>query len=237
MIRHETLEWTDGQTPMRGTLVRDDGLTAPAPGILIAPAFGGTGPVEEERAELLARAGYVVLLGDYYGGGKKAANPAEASSLMQGVEAQRPVLAERMKAALEALAAQDSVDATKLGAMGFCYGGKAVLDLARAGVDLSVAGALHGVLDAPPQATQKIKASVLVMHGWDDPLAKPEAVLALAKELTEAGADWQILAFGHTGHAFTNPAAASPENGMAYKTEASERAFAALDRLFAEKLR
>ncbi|MCA2010702.1 dienelactone hydrolase family protein [Cereibacter sphaeroides] len=237
MIRHETLEWTDGAITMRGTLVRDEGVTAPAPGILIAPAFGGTGPVEESRAELLAGDGYVVLLGDYYGEGKKAGSPAEASSLMQGVEAQRPVLAERMTAALEALAAQDVVDASRLGAMGFCYGGKAVLDLARSGADIKVAGALHGVLDAPPQATQPIKASVLVMHGWDDPLAKPEAVLALAKELTEASADWQILAFGHTGHAFTNPAAASPENGMAYRTEAAERAFAALDRLFAEKLR
>ncbi|MCA0204933.1 MAG: dienelactone hydrolase family protein [Proteobacteria bacterium] len=236
MIQRETLEWTDGTISMRGTLLRDDDLQGPAPGILIAPAYAGTGPVEEERAEFLARAGYVVLLGDYYGEGKRAADAEEATALMFGVEGQRPVLAKRMTAALAALAAQDCVDETRLGAMGYCYGGKAVLDLARSGADLAVAGSLHGVLDPPPQPTQAIKASVLVMHGWDDPLAKPEAVVALAQELTAAGAEWQLLGFGQTGHSFTNPRANSPESGMAHSAAATQRAYAALDRLFAEKL-
>lgn len=236
MIQRETLEWNDGTTAMRGILLRDDDLQEPAPGILIAPAYAGTGPVEEERAEFLARSGYVVLLGDYYGAGKRTTDPEEATALMFGVEGQRPVLARRMAAALAALAAQESVDATRLGAMGYCYGGKAVLDLARSGADLAVAGSLHGVLDAPPQPTQPIKASVLVMHGWDDPLAKPEAVVALAQELTAAGAEWQLMGFGQTGHSFTNPRANSPESGMAYSAAATQRAYAALDRLFAEKL-
>ena len=220
-------------TPCHGYLALPGG-DGPVPGVLVTPAFGGLGPLERAAADRLAGMGYAALGVDYYGHGTHTTVREEAAKLMAELNGDRPLLAARMQAALAALAGHERVDAARLGAIGFCFGGKAVLDLARSGADFRAGVSLHGVYDAPPAGSRRMQASILVLHGWDDPLCPPEATVGLAQELTEHCADWQILSFGHTGHAFTNPKASAP--GMGYSESATERSWAAMARFFAEKL-
>lgn len=222
-----------GGTPCHGYLALPE-AEGEVPGVLVTPAFGGLGPQERAAADRLAAMGYAALGVDYYGHGQRTADRAQASALMAGLNGDRPLLAARMRAALDALAGVARVDAGRLAAIGFCFGGKAVLDLARSGADFRAGVSLHGVYDAPPAGSETMRASMLVLHGWDDPLCPPEAMVGLAQELTEHCADWQILSFGHTGHAFTNPAADRP--GMAFSDSANARSWAAMERFFAEKL-
>lgn len=236
MIRVVPHIYTDGTDTFIGKLSWDDQTDHQRPGILIAPAFGGLGPFEEERARELAALGYAVLAVDYYGDGKRAADEAEAFALMGQLEADRPLLARRMNAALETLKAQELVDANRVGAMGYCFGGKCVLDLARSGAQFEAVVSFHGVYNPPGAERRKIAPSALVLHGWEDPLAQPSQLMELTAELTETCDDWQVLAFGHTGHAFTNPNARAPEAGMVYSEDATRRSWRAMTDFFEEKL-
>lgn len=225
------LTYTDGTTTMVGRVFHDPAHGDTQPGLLLAPAFAGPGPLEMQRAQDLAAMGYTVLVVDYYGDGRHTTDREVAVQWMANLNQNRPVLALRMNAALDALKAQPAVDADRTGALGFCLGGKAVLDLARSGADTRAVVPIHGLFDAPP-TVKDYRAAVLVLHGWDDPLAKPEAFIELTQELTTHCADWQTLAFGHTGHSFTNPNANMPDAGMAY----SERAFARSWRILSDFL-
>lgn len=219
-----------------GTVSRDTSITGPRPGVLVGHAFGGQGVFDTEKAEDLARLGYVAIAIDMYGKGRRANSPDEAVALMRELTGNRPVVAQRMQMWLGVLAGLPDVDAARLGAIGFCFGGKCVLDLARAGVDLRGVVSFHGVLDAPKgAATGPMPASVLVLHGWDDPLATPAQFCELGAELTARGADWQMMAYGDTGHAFTNPAAKEPDEGMLFNPRTNARAWAAMAAFFEEK--
>jgi len=220
-----------------GTVSRETSLTGPRPGVLVAHAFGGQAAFDTDKAEDLARLGYVAIAIDMYGRGRRANNPAEASALMYEVTDDRPVVAKRMQMWLGVLAGLPEVEPTRMAAIGFCFGGKCVLDLARSGADLRAVVGFHAVLDAPETVAQTpMRASVLVLHGWDDPLATPTQFCALGAELTGRGADWQMMAYGDTGHAFTNPAAQAPEDGMMYKPRSNARAWAAMTAFLAERL-
>ncbi|NIZ14530.1 dienelactone hydrolase family protein [Phaeobacter sp. HF9A] len=235
-MRSESFSYRDGDDECIGHLVWDESRKTPAPGVLIAPAFGGLGVFERDRAAELAELGYVALAVDYYGNGTRAETPEEAQALMAEITADRRVLARRMVAAYEALADLPEVDENRIAATGYCLGGKAVMDLARTGAGIRACIPQHGVYDAPNFPTEQMQAAVLVLHGWDDPLSPPDALSALAQELTQHCTDWQVLGFGHTGHAFTNPKAQNPEGGMMYSARASTRAWAALTGFLAEKL-
>lgn len=150
----------------------------------------------------------------------------------------RTVLARRIRAALGALTRHPHVDAQRTAAVGYCFGGLCVLDLAR-NVPAGLRGvvSVHGLLHAPQRRSQPpITAKVLVLHGYDDPMAPPEHLRALATELSEAGADWQVHAYGGTMHAFTNPQAAAPERGLAYNPAAARRARVAMTDFLEEAL-
>ncbi|QBF33740.1 dienelactone hydrolase family protein [Thalassococcus sp. S3] len=234
-IKQSTLGYAHDELQFEGQLfTHADQKTRP--GILVAPAFGGLGPLEIDYARRLADLGYVTLAVDYYGDAARVETQPEAYALMRAVEADRPVLAKRMQAAMTALQAQSDVEDGRIGAMGFCFGGKAVLDLARSGAPIKACVPIHGVYDAPPDPAQAMPGSVLVLHGWDDPLATPEQLTALAAELTVVCDDWQVLGFGGTGHAFTNPGAQSHDAGMGYSARASDRAWTALTKFFDETL-
>ena len=220
-------------TPCHGYLALPAAPEA-LPGVLVAPAFFGLSDKERAVCDRLAEAGFAALGVDYYGEGTLAGSREEAAGLMAALQKDRATLAARMQAALAALKAVPEVDADRTAAMGYCFGGKAVLDLARTGAAFRACISLHGVYDAPPSGSAAMQPSVLICHGWDDPLCPPDATVGLAAELTEHCEDWQILAFGHTGHGFTNPQAASP--GMAYSANAERRSWAAIMALFAETL-
>ncbi|WP_420568589.1 dienelactone hydrolase family protein [Thalassovita sp.] len=229
------ITYSDGRTQMVGRVFHDPLLGNVLPGLLLAPAFAGPGPLEMLRASEMAAKGYVVLVVDYYGDGRHTTEREIAFQWMSGLNDERPELARRMNAALDALKALPNVDESRTAAMGFCLGGKAVLDLARSGADTRAVIPIHGLFDAPPQV-QDYKAAALILHGWDDPLAQPDDFMALTQELTAHCPDWQTLAFGHTGHSFTNPNAQMPETGMAFSPRADARTWRILTDFLTEQL-
>jgi dienelactone hydrolase len=149
---------------------------------------------------------------------------------MNGLLGDRPQLQGRMCHVLDLARRQPEADFERIAAIGFCFGGLCALDLARTGADLRGAAAFHGLLTPPGNLDgTAIAAKVIVFHGWDDPMAPPAHVEALGRELSAAGADWQIHAYGGTMHSFTNPRAADPASGLAYNATAAERAWRSLD--------
>ncbi|SFI62389.1 dienelactone hydrolase family protein [Jannaschia pohangensis] len=195
-------------------------------GLLIAPAFAGLRDFEMAQADLWATKGYDVLAVDYYGDGWRTEDSAEAATKMATVQSDRPAFLRRMQAALSEVRGWG---AARVGAFGFCLGGKAVLDLARSGQGDAIV-TLHGVFDAPGTPTVAMPP-VLLCHGWADPLATPAQFGVLAAELEEHCADWQALCLGRTEHAFTNPG--RPDG---YVERSARRSFAATEAFLAEKL-
>lgn len=210
-------------------VVVDSAVSVLLPGILLLPNVLGTKEADFAYAEKVAALGYAVLVVDVYGQGKRTTradpDPARYMAEMNG---DRGLLRDRLLSAHALLKGLDAVDAARTAAIGFCFGGKCVLDLARAGADMAGGVSLHGVYDAPPFPNVDISAKLLVCHGWDDPIAPPAATVALAQELTAAGCDWQIHAYGHTGHAFTDESVNMPEKGLAYSADADRRSFRAM---------
>ncbi len=229
-IDRQTVGYEAGGKAYESLAVWDDAITGPRPAVLVAPTFMGRSAFEEGKAEKLAALGYVGFAVDIFGVDTRPSNLDEAMAAMTVLNGDRAKLAQVMTAALEQVQALDMVDAAQAAAIGFCFGGKCVLDLARTGAGLKGVVPFHGLFDAPPFETAPIiKAKVLALHGWDDPLAKPEAVLALAAELTAKKADWQLHAYGHTQHGFTNPN--RPEM---YRPDADRRSWQALENFLAE---
>lgn len=235
MIQTATVTYSDSAQSFEGFVAWDDQSHEDRPGVLIAHAFGGLSDFEKNKAIELAKLGYVGFAIDIYGKGIRATNNEDARELMSTLNNDRSLLLKRIQLALSTLKRQDLVDNENIAAIGFCFGGKCVLDLARSGEAIKGVVSFHGVYDPPNiNLKTKINCSVLALHGWDDPLSKPDQTIALAKELTEREADWQILSFGHTGHAFTNPKAQRPEQGAFYHPQSSQRAWKAMIRFFDE---
>lgn len=229
MIRAEPIIYDGPGGTFEGTISWDDTIEGERPGVLVSHAFGGQATFDTDKAERLAGLGYVGLALDMYGRGVRASTPEESYELMGVLTEDRSLLSDRINRAHEVLSEHPLVDASRTGAIGFCFGGLCVLDLARSGSNVLGVASFHGIFTPPDSAgSGPISASVLALHGWDDPLAPPEDAGALAAELTERGADWQILALGNTGHAFTNPAAQAPEMGMQYSKAADRRAWRAM---------
>jgi len=234
-IQTQTIEYKDGDVVLEGYFAWDDTNSDRRPGVLIAHAWAGRSEFEEGKAESLAELGYAGFALDLYGKGMRGSNAEENTALMQPLLDERITLQRRMTLALEQIRKQEIVDDSRVAAMGFCFGGLSVLYLARTGAELSGVASFHGLFNPPGNtADNKIIASVLVMHGWDDPMAKPDQVLALAEELTAMGADWQIHGYGNTMHAFTNPAANDPGFGTVYNERADRRSWQSLQLFLAE---
>lgn len=210
-----------------------------APGILVCHAWSGRSDFEDNRARDLAEQGYTALAIDLYGVGVRGTNKETCAQLMAPFMADRSLLQAQMRDWLKLLEDHMAVDAQKTAAMGFCFGGLCALDLARSGCDLQGAVSFHGLLGAPvrqDEVNHRIAARVLAMHGWDDPMATPQQVLAFSEEMSAAGADWQLHAYGNTMHAFTNPKANDPEFGTVYNADADRRSWQSALQFFAEVL-
>ena len=228
-LQHRLIEYRDGDTLLEGRLAVDDGYSGPRPGILIAHAWSGRSDYEDGKADALARMGYAAFALDLYGKGVRGGSPEENAALMQPFLDDRAMLQQRLLLAVDTLREQPEVDASRVAAIGFCFGGLCVLDIARTGADLAGVVSFHGLFAAPANTEgNRARARVLVLHGWDDPMATPDAVLDLATELTALGADWQLHAYGNTQHAFTNPAANDPVRGTVYDEVAERRSWQAM---------
>lgn len=205
------------------------------PTVILYPTIMGRSDLELGFARRLAGAGYAVLVADLYGREYIGKPREECRALMMALLGDRAALGARLLAVLETTRAQPEVDPARVAAIGFCFGGLCALDLARGGADIAGAASFHGLLKPPPgPQAEAIGARILVLHGWDDPLAPPEEVAALGAELTAAGADWQIHAYGNTAHAFTNPNAADRAGGFSYDARAARRAWASCDAFLEE---
>lgn len=220
-----------------GRLIYDDSVSTARPGLLMVPDWLGVTDNSEQQAALVAGDRYVVFMADMYGKSVRPSNAEEAGAAAGAVRADRALMRERAQAALETLkaqAAQVALDTGKLGAIGFCFGGGSVLELARSGAPLQGFVSFHGNLDTPnPADAQNIQAPVLVLHGADDPSVPPAQVDAFIAEMKAAEADWQLVSYGGAVHSFTNPLASNPGRNQ-YHPQVAARAYRAMNDLFDE---
>lgn len=215
-----------------GAIVAPEGAAHPLPGVLVVPAWEGRSPAQEDFATKLARRGYAAFCVDVYGSGKRGSTPVDCEDLMTPLLADRARLRARLLRAVEVARSCTEIDAERIAAVGFCFGGLCVLDLARAHAPLAAVASFHGLLTPLPAElvpTRRIDTRILLLHGWDDPLATPAHVTAICDELTTAKADWQLQIYGGTMHAFTNPYAQSPGAGIQYHPRSAARAWATLE--------
>ena len=234
-IQTRTIDYQDGDVDLQGYLAWDDAVEGQRPGVMIAHAWAGRSDFENTKAEELAKLGYVGFALDNYGRGILGTNTEENSALIQPFLDDRAMLQGRMQIALEVLKGLDDVDTSRVAAIGFCFGGLCVLDLARTGTDIRGVVSFHGLFGSPGNtAGNKIRAKVLALHGWDDPMAPPDQVISLAEELSSMGADWQVHGYGNTMHAFTNPQANDPDFGTVYSPDADRRSWNAMQDFLSE---
>jgi dienelactone hydrolase len=236
-IVSNTVDYLDGDVPLEGFFAYDDAFDGRRPAVLINHAWGGRDEFVAEKAKKLAELGYLAFAVDMYGKGVLGQNPEENAKLMQPFMDGRAMLQQRINSALYAVKLMPWVDDTKIVAIGFCFGGLCVLDLARSGADIAGVVSFHGLLGAPDNISHPdIKAKVLVLHGNDDPMVPVEQLVALKQELTQAGADWQMHIYGNTMHAFTNPLANDPGFGTVYQADADNRSWLAMKNFLSEIL-
>ena len=224
---------------MRGYLAFDESKIGRRPGVLVFHEGLGLGEFAMARARMLAELGYVALAADMFGDRRQARNLTEVARLVGDLRDAPEILRGRGRAALSTLAAMPQVDASRIAAIGFCFGGSVVLELARDGAGLKAAVSFHGVLTTRlPAVPGGVKASVLVLTGADDPLAPPDQVAAFEAEMRAAQVpDWQLISYGSTLHGFTNPAAdGSMLRSALYSAKADRRSWASMRGLFEEVL-
>lgn len=234
----KVVEYKHQDTVMEGFIAYDDSVKGSMPGVLIIHEWTGLGPYVKKRAEQLAAMGYVAFAADIYGKGIRP-KPPEAAKVSGSYKNDRPLLRARARAGLEALKENHpKVDAKRIGVMGYCFGGTAALELARSGAELRSAISFHGGLDTPSTEDAKnIKASVLVLHGADDPLVPDAEVKRFEDEMRAANVDWQLVKYSKAVHSFTNPEAGSdPSKGAAYNKTADIRSWEAMKNFFKETL-
>jgi len=232
------LDYTDGEIMCEAYVAYDESQTSKRPCVLVNHQWSGQSDAEREKAEQLAQLGYVGFAIDIYGKGVRGGLLDDNSKLIQPFLDDRAMLRRRIIAALAAAQRHPMVAPDRIGAIGYCFGGLCVLDLARSAAP-GVKGVVsfHGVFHPPNLGEQApITAKVLILHGYDDPLATPEHALAIAREFTEAKADWQLHAYGHTTHAFTASGVNLPERGLVYNATADRRSWIAMKNFFEEVL-
>lgn len=235
-LRHDIDGATFDSVLVRGDRAQDkpahDGCP---PTVLVFHGMEGRSDAQMEFATRLAHLGYQAVAVDLFGEDVSRGGIEATGAAMAGFVADRVALARRLDTVLQTLTAAPQVDANRVAAMGFCFGGLCVLDLARAGHDLVGVMSFHGLLTPPPQSEERpVTAKVIVFHGWDDPFAPPEDVVALGREFSGRGIDWQLHAYGNTLHAFMAPFADDPSRGVLFSESASRRAWASAEVFLAE---
>ena len=227
MTRETPVGLKFGDEELEGVLVaRRD--SARRPGVILFPTVMGVSDLELGFARQLVHLGYTGFVADLFGKQFRGSPRDVMKAELARLRSDRASLRERLLAVLDCARGLDAVEPDRIVAIGYCFGGQCALDLARSGADVAGVASFHGLLDPPGLDPRPIAAKVLVFHGWDDPLAPPEAVVALGQELTAAGADWQIHAYGNVQHGFTNPGATGAIPGVVYDELAAERSWTGL---------
>lgn len=232
-IKGNAVEYKAGDTVLRGYLVYDDAVTGKRPGVLVVHEWWGHNEHARNSARKLAQAGYVALALDMYGDGKQANHPDQVGKFSGEVGKNLPLMKSRFEAGMELLRQQAQVDAKRMAAIGYCFGGSVVLQMAREGENLRGVASFHGGLATEHPATPgKVKAKVLVMSGAEDPFVPVEQVAAFKKEMENAKVDYKFVSYPGAKHSFTNPEADA--NGtkfnlpLAYNAKADQESWAEL---------
>ena len=235
-VRTETVEYKLGDVTMIGCAAWDDAIPGQRPGVLVVHEWYGLNDYARSRARQLAQLGYVAFAVDMYGNGVTAKDAAEAGKLATALRNDRPLMRARAQAALETLRKNPLCDPHRIAAIGYCFGGGVVLELARSGADIAGVASFHGNLDTPnPDDARNIRAKVLVLHGADDPHVNAAQVANFQQEMRKAKVDWQMISYGGAVHSFTNPASGDdPSKGVAYNAAADRRSWQAMKDFFDE---
>ncbi len=235
-IIENTINYVDGDTLLEGFFAFDDAIQGQRPAVLISHAWAGRSEFTAEKAREFAKLGYVGFALDMYGAGKLGQTDEECGALMRPFMENREMLQRRILAALANVRLLPWVDDKKIAAIGFCFGGLCVLDLARSGANVKGVVSFHGLLHAPTDLeNSEIIAKVLVLHGHDDPLVPPKQVAAFEQEMTQAkNVDWQLHAYGNTVHAFTNPQAKDFAAGYKFDEKANHRSWQTMTNFLTE---
>jgi dienelactone hydrolase len=231
-IQTQTIDYKQGDATLEGFLACDDSISGKRPGVLIVHQWQGITDYEKMLAEM----GYVAFCADIYGKDNRPRNPKEAGALAGKFKSDRKLLRARVNAGLDELKENELVDPDRIAAIGYCFGGTTVLELARSGAQLNGVVSFHGGLDSPTPADGKnIKCKVLVLAGADDPFQKPADLAAFEQEMRDSKVDWQIVFYGGAVHAFTE-ADADKLNlpGAKYNEKADKRSWQAMKDFFAE---
>jgi len=225
----QTFDYRDGEALLEAYVAyKDNGV--PKPVVLIAHDWSGRREFACKMAERIAAMGYIGFALDMYGKGVygKDGDIEGNGALMAPFASDRAILRQRINAALQAGRSLPQADASRVAAMGFCFGGMCVLELARSGADVKGVISIHGIFAPGNVSNQSISAKILCLHGHDDPMVPPEQVLAFEQEMTAAKVDWQMHVYGGTMHAFTNPVANNPGFGTVYSEMAANRTYQSL---------
>ena len=238
-IKTKTIEYKDGDTTLEGVLVWDDAVKTPRPGVLVVHQWLGLTDYEKHRAEQLAQLGYVAFCADIYGKGVRPKDTKEAGVEATKYKTNRKLLRARVNAGLAALKKSELVDAKHVSAIGYCFGGTTVIELARSGADVAGVVSFHGGLDSPtPADGQNIKGKVLACHGADDPFVSAKDLAAFEDEMRSAKVDWTLIKYGGAVHSFTQPMAGNDNSkGAAYNEMADRRSWKAMELFLAGVLK
>ncbi|MGL4399274.1 MAG: dienelactone hydrolase family protein [Luteolibacter sp.] len=233
----KTVTYQQDGAILEGFHVYDDAVTGKRPGVLVVHQWTGLSDYEKRRSRMLAEMGYNVFAADIYGKGIRP-QPPEAGKEAGKFKSDRKLYRARLTAALDQLKADERTNPEKIAAIGYCFGGTGVLELARSGADIVGVVSFHGGLDSAPGMTAeagKIPAKILVLHGAADPYVPSAQVAAFQQEMTDAKADWEMVSYGGAVHSFTHPEAGDdPSKGAAYNASADRRSWVAMQSFFAE---
>ncbi len=234
-MKTKLVTYEDQDAILEGFLAYDSKSEMKSPGVILCHAWSGRDAFVCEKAKEIAQWGYTVFALDLYGKGVLGKNKEENIALMTPFIMDRNFLRKRLNSSLDAFRQHAEVDNQKIAVLGFCFGGLCALDFARSGADVKGVVSIHGLLvPAKKIKSQPIKAKVLALHGYDDPMVPPKEVLSFAQEMTKAKADWQVHMYGNTMHAFTNPSANDPSLGTLYNPTADKRAWQLIRSFLAE---
>src|ERR1041385_6659812 len=225
-IHTETIEYKQGDTALEGFLAYDDSIKGAQPGVLVVHQWTGLTDYEKKRAEMLAQLGYAAFCVDIYGKGVRPTTTQDAGAEAGKYKKNRALLRERVNAGLETFRKQKIVDAMRIAAIGYCFGGTTVIELARSGADIAGVVSFHGALDSPNPADGKnIKCKILACHGADDPFVPAKDVEAFENEMRAAGVDWRLIKYGGAVHSFTDWNADGSMKGAQYNERADKRSW------------
>ncbi len=235
-VQSGPVEYQHGGVTLEGWQAHDDAKSGKRPGVLVVHQWKGLTGYEKKRAEMLAQLGYNVFCVDIYGQGIRPANPKDAGAEAGKYKGNRALLRDRVNAGLEVLKRSPFTDPKRIVALGYCFGGTTVIELARSGADVAGIVSFHGALDSPTPADGKnIKCRVLALHGADDPFVPARDVDAFCAEMRAAKVDWQLVSYGGAVHSFTLWDAGNDNaKGAAYNEKADQRSWEAMKAFFAE---